>query len=218
MGSSKYPGLAACGKYDIATKKAVYGFPCTGRPAFLTGKWQYMAYGTDTCRIAVYLTRWNTTTNKREQVGYVEYDLPGMVMSWASFAIPIAYQLPVMPDSAVIGLTSSNRSITDGSYLYIDSLNFYGVASAVQNTAYSKYHLTLYPNPAKDNITVDLGMAATNDVKLRVVDLYGRVLTEAVLIAGKHTYSISVKTIPAGLYFVKLQLGEETLSQKLVVE
>lgn len=218
VGSSTVRAYAVCSKYDIVTKKPTSGFPFTGRPAHLTGKWKYAMTGTDTGKVIVLFTRWNSTTNQRENIGGAEYDFSDMVPNWASFAIPLTYFSTAMPDTAIIGFTPSNKSITNGTFVYIDSLNFYGVASAVSNTAYSKYHMTLYPNPAKDNITVDLGMAATNDVKLWVVDLYGRVMTEAALTAGKRTYPISVKTIPAGLYFVKLQIGEETQTQRLVLE
>lgn len=174
--------------------------------------------GTDTGKVIVLFTRWNSTTNQRENIGGAEYDFSDMVPNWASFAIPLTYFSTAMPDTAIIGFTPSNKSITNGTFVYIDSLNFYGVASAVQNITYSKYHLTLYPNPAKDTLTIDLGIVATDDVKLWAVDLYGRLIARATWNAGKRMYSMDLNAVPPGVYFMKLQVGEDIQTQQVLVE
>lgn len=220
-GTSAVPGLALCGKYDMVTQKPKSGFPYAGRPQSLTGKWQYMASGADKGRIAVYLTKWNTTTNTRDMVGSVEYDLPGMVMAWASFSIPIVYTSGAMPDSAIVGLVSSNKSSTAvaGSYLYVDSLNFSGTApNGISVAAGMKYSVTLSPNPAKDNLSVDFGTAVADDVKLWVADMYGRTVATADWRSGKQVYSLNLDNVAPGLYFVKMKVGEEIQAQRLVIE
>jgi hypothetical protein len=217
-GTSTVPGLAVSGKYDLATKKPKSGFAYTGRPARLTGKWQYMANGTDTGRIAVYLTKWNSVTGQRDLIGSVEYDLPGMVMSWASFSIPLSYQSAATPDSAVIGLVSSNKTATAGSYLYVDSLNFAGTTLGVSASLNTRYSATLFPNPAKGNLSIDFGTAVTDEVRLWVIDMYGRVVTEATWNSGKRVYSINLNAAAPGLYCVKLKVGGDIQTQRLVVQ
>ncbi|WP_276134850.1 T9SS type A sorting domain-containing protein [Polluticoccus soli] len=221
VGTSTVPGLAMLGKYDAVTQKPKSGVPFTGRPSHLTGKWQYMAFGTDTGRIAVYLTKWNNTTLQRDLIGQVEYDLPGMVMSWTSFAIPITYVHGTMPDSVIIGLISSNKSsnAAAGSYLYVDSLNFTGsVPDGISEITDSKYSITLSPNPAKDNLSVDFGAVVSEDVILQVIDIYGRTVTQATWARGQRVYSMQLNTVATGSYFVRSSVGEEIQMQRLVIE
>lgn len=220
-GTDVVPALALCGKYDPVTQKPKSGFPYAGRPQSLTGKWQYMASGADKGRVAVYLTKWNTATNKSDLVGSVEYDLPGMVMAWTSFSIPITYISGAMPDSAIVGLISSNKSsaAVAGSYLYVDSLNFAGtVANGISAATVSKYTATLSPNPAKDNLSIDFGTAVTDNVKLWVVDMYGRTVAGAAWNAGSRIYTMGLNTVAPGLYFVKVSVGEEMQTQRLVIQ
>lgn len=218
VGSSAVPGLAMSGKYDFVAHKPKSGFPFTGRPGSLTGKWQYVPQGTDTGRIAVYLTKWNTATNNRDFIAAVEYDLPGTVASWASFSIPITYLSAAAPDSAIIGLVSSNKGATPGTYLYVDSLNFAGFAAGISATADAKYNATLSPNPAKDNLSVDFGAVVTEDIELQVIDRYGRMVASAAWTPGSRVYSMSLGTLVPGMYFVKIKLGEDMQAQRLVVQ
>jgi hypothetical protein len=144
-----------------------------------------------------------------------------MVMAWASFSIPIAYTKGDMPDSVIIGLVSSNNGSTAvaGSYLWVDSLNFFGtVPNGVIDATNNRYSIMLSPNPAKDNLSIDFGTAVSDNVKLQVIDMYGRVVTTSEFTSGKQVYSLNLNTVAPGTYFVKLQVGEEMQTQRLVVQ
>jgi hypothetical protein len=218
VGSSTVPGLVQSGVYDIATKKPKYGFAFTGRPLNLTGKFQYMTNGTDTGRIAGYLSAWNPVSHTRDLVADFTFDFAGTVTSWTSFSISLTYESGETPDTAVIGIVSSNTTTTAGTYLYVDSLNFTGSAAGVPMAIPSKYNITLLPNPATDKLSIDLGIAATDDVKLQLTDMFGRVVTERTWHSGNRVYSMSLNTIPPGLYFVKLKLGDDIQTQQLVIQ
>jgi hypothetical protein len=218
VGTKVVPGLALSGKYDAVNLEPESGFPFTGRPAAITGKWQYMGNGSNIARIAVYLTKWNAATKTTEVIGKVEHDLPGMVMSWTSFSIPITYTSGATPDSAIIGITSSNKNATDGSYLYVDSLNFFGTVVGVQEMKASKYDLKLSPNPATENVSIDFGTTATNGVKLWVMDVYGRVVKEETFRAGERIYNMKLGDVAKGIYFVKVGAGEELQTRQLVIQ
>lgn len=218
IGTSTVPGLAMSGKYDAVNMEPESGFPFTGRPQMLTGKWQYMSNGANIGRIAVYLTKWNNTTKKTDLIGSVEHDLTGSVTTWTSFSIPITYVSGETPDSAIIGLASSNKNATAGSYLYIDSLNFYGTVVGISTVNHAKYNVILSPNPARDNVSVDLGITMAENVVVRMIDMYGRIVKEETLAPGKRMYSIDLNAIPQGLYFVTVQAGEEVQTRQLLVQ
>lgn len=220
VGSSLVPGFAQTGVYDFTNKTPKSGFAFTGRPASLTGKWQYMASGSDTSRIAVYLTKWNSTTGQTDLIAEVEYNLPGMVMSWTSFSIPLTYYSNSAPDSAIVAAVTSNRSVTAaaGTYLYLDSLNFAGTAAGIKGVNASKYKLIVSPNPAKDHISIDFGTTTTDDAVISVTDLFGRIVTEATFSKGNRVYNMHLDAMPQGLYMVKVKVGDEVQAQKLMVQ
>lgn len=75
------PGIAISGKMNATTMQPQSGFALASRPQSLTGSWQYMAYGSDQGFIYTQLTKWNTTTMKRDTVAVALQNLTGMVMN-----------------------------------------------------------------------------------------------------------------------------------------
>jgi aminopeptidase N len=65
----------------------------------------------------------------------------------------------------------------------------------------------IFPNPAADNLQVELNLRRRANLKIVIVDTVGRVrkLQPLELTSGKHTESIDISKLPAGLYFVKIQ-------------
>jgi hypothetical protein len=69
-----------------------------------------------------------------------------------------------------------------------------------------------YPNPAEDYITVDLPL--TGDISL--FNILGKELTGIFNVSGKAT--ISVSELPKGVYFVKVDFGNDFLIKKVVIK
>ena len=115
-GMGVVPGVAVSGVMDEEVLQASSGFAFGGRPASLTGMWQYMAFGNDQGYIAVYLTKWDSVTNMRETVASKTQNLSGMEMSWANFTINLIYTSGEAPDSAMIVLAASGDSPVNNSY------------------------------------------------------------------------------------------------------
>ena len=65
----------------------------------------------------------------------------------------------------------------------------------------------IYPNPASDNLQVDINLRRRATLKIAIVDTVGRVrkLQNLQLGSGKHTETMDISKLPAGLYFVKIQ-------------
>jgi len=118
------PGVATCGILDTATLQCKSGFAYASRPLYLAGSWIYMAFGADKGRIFVLLSKWSSSNNKRDTVAFTDYHLPGMVMAWAPFFLPLTYQSAEIPDSAIIFLASSGSFPAEGSFLQVDDLRF----------------------------------------------------------------------------------------------
>ncbi|MEI6747814.1 MAG: T9SS type A sorting domain-containing protein [Bacteroidales bacterium] len=157
-GMGTKPGIAVSGILNTISMEAVSGFPFTGRPEAMTGKWQYMANGADKGYISIILTHWNPTAHYRDTICYKYLPLSGMVMSWANFTIPVTYSTENFPDSAIIVLSASNANgavTAAGSYLYVDNLVFKNtVWLSADNIA--KQNFCIYPNPAHDLLNFEL--------------------------------------------------------------
>jgi alpha-tubulin suppressor-like RCC1 family protein len=77
---------------------------------------------------------------------------------------------------------------------------------------------TMYPNPAKDVVTLDYNLTDTN-ATVTIFDVTGRLVHEMALNSVSGTNELNVSAYPAGVYLVLVKQGAEVVSSsKLVVE
>lgn len=84
----------------------------------------------------------------------------------------------------------------------------------------SRLTLTAYPNPIRDQGTVEYGLPKSADVRLTVYDLLGRrvtTLARGTKKAGRHTATLDASRLTSGVYFARLRAGGQTRTQKIVV-
>ena len=221
-GMGVMPGIAATGNINMTTMSVTGGFPYTMRSMNLTGSWQYMAMAsTDAGFVAVYLTKWNTGTMKRDTVASVVKPLAGMAMSWATFSIPLTYAKPFAPDSAMIIMSSSGMTPANGSYLWVDNLAFSGTApTAVTSVTSNINNVALYPNPAKNKINLSFSSKVTTNYTAQIIDVLGKVVNARAVnaIQGINQLSFDVSTLAPGAYSLSLNDGTQSSVQKFIVQ
>jgi hypothetical protein len=229
-GGGVVPGLAVSGKINYVSPYAPkYGFPLSSRPAYLSGEWQYRGSGTDTGFIAVFLSKWNLTSMRRDTVGFVKYNLGGSVTSWTAFNIRIPYYLGIAPDSAIIALSSSKAGAgaVAGSYLYIDTLQFTGSVPTGTITLGSNAvagvkspEVSVFPNPAKGIVNISFTGSTASVVSIAVSDLNGRIVKETSVKAAetKEAIPVDISGLTQGVYFIRVTTEQFTEVKKLVVE
>ncbi|OGD71522.1 MAG: hypothetical protein A2Y64_03535 [Candidatus Coatesbacteria bacterium RBG_13_66_14] len=79
---------------------------------------------------------------------------------------------------------------------------------------------TPYPQPADGRVHLDFTLPADGRAVLTVYDLAGRrvaTLVDAELTAGRHEISWSCAEIPSGVYLVRLETSEGSLTNRLVI-
>jgi hypothetical protein len=78
----------------------------------------------------------------------------------------------------------------------------------------------LYPNPAKDFVNLDTYVPKGGDYRVRIVDLYGKVLLDEIvgMEAGLNTHHFNLEKLSAGMYMVYLGTHgmTESVHKKLV--
>jgi enterochelin esterase-like enzyme len=100
-----------------------------------------------------------------------------------------------------------------GGSLNMDNISLGGAYVGVTETLADHKHFGMYPNPANESVTLEIPVTATGDILIS--DLTGkRMLTEPV--TGQ-TQQLALTTLPEGMYLVQLNLGGQSIIQKLII-
>jgi hypothetical protein len=138
----------------------------------------------------------------------------------------INYSSGAIPDSAeiiIIGGDAENAAQKDGTYLIIDKIEFDGVNLVLSNHALNSNALSVnvYPNPAKDLITLSMDHIQSGETSIKIFNVLGKEclsykFPESVSTAREH--KIDVTNLPAGVYLIKGEQGNENFQKKLIIQ
>lgn len=215
-GMGVVPGIAVTGNIDIVSMKPKGGFPITTRPQSLTGKCQYM-YGAspnDIGFMSVTLTKWDANTNTSLPIASGIKNLTGMEMSWADFTIPITYVSSATPDTAMIVLSASGATPSNGSYLYVDNLNFTGTATSVSELN-ANHHISIFPNPSSQN---EIHVSVSNEKiqSIEIMSIEGKLVQQIEVSYPSTENAFDVSTLPSAQYLVKLHTASSVFISKFI--
>lgn len=107
-----------------------------------------------------------------------------------------------------------------GNNLFVDNIQFYNstYVGLKENNVVEAYEL--YPNPAQDQFNIDLILNSEAQVEIKVLDITGRELLQVVnsqLSSGEAKLNVSVEALPAGTYFIELNMDGTRYTEKLMV-
>ena len=213
-------GIAVSGVLDSITIMPKSGFAFSQRPANFTGKWQHMIYGSSQGSLQVTLTRWDTGLNQRVSVATANQTLSGMAMSWANFTIPFTYSDGGFPDTCIIVLKASGSVPTNNDYLWVDNLAFSGTVTGIEKYDTFLNNMIVYPNPSTESITLNLNLKSSQQIKIEVTDLTGKLIRSknAGMLQGESIQTINVSGIAKGTYLVRVVGEQATEIRKVVIE
>ena len=106
-----------------------------------------------------------------------------------------------------------------GNNIYIDDINIADPSSV--NDLEEQTALNIFPNPVNGSSDISFQLISQQNVKLGLYDLLGRNVRDIFsgqLSAGDHLFSFDKGTLGAGIYFIKLDIGGNTISKKVVIE
>jgi hypothetical protein len=84
----------------------------------------------------------------------------------------------------------------------------------------TRIEVSALPNPLSGRTRISYALPRATEVTLAIYDEAGRpvqTLHKGLTQAGRHTATWNASEVPAGVYFYKLQAGDRTLSDKLIV-
>ncbi len=76
--------------------------------------------------------------------------------------------------------------------------------------------IVVYPNPARGQININLGINSTKVQRIQVVDLSGRVVKQ-LLVSKNQSIVLPAGTLKAGVYIIRF-VGDNVTTQKIVVQ
>src|SRR5690606_23707089 len=85
----------------------------------------------------------------------------------------------------------------------------------------NKEYVSLYPNPAQENVMLKFFSNNTENTGIKLTDVTGRVVMtkEFIATAGENNVTLDVSSVPAGMYYILLSApGTQYISLKLMVE
>lgn len=107
-----------------------------------------------------------------------------------------------------------------GNNIYLDDINILGNVGIDELSG--NINFKIYPNPAEDNTIISFNLLESNNADIRIYDVIGKEVSTVFkgnLGAGEHQYSVAENTkLAAGVYFVKLTVGGESFTKKLIIK
>jgi hypothetical protein len=115
------------------------------------------------------------------------------------------------------GISGDKSQASKGSYDFW-AIKLAGNITGLKETE-TGFAASVYPNPSKGNIQIQLSSMSGPSISATVSDLLGRVVLQQELLATDQNITLDL-TLPSakGIYLLQLNAGEQTFSRKIVVE
>lgn len=120
------------------------------------------------------------------------------------------------------GLVDQVGSTKDG--VMAEILYFFGVNyiwTGIEDKSLNNLQLVAFPNPATDNVTIQVTLDNPSVISLSIYDLTGREISNLTnaesMAAGSHSFNWNTTSDGTGIYFYKLTLGNNSVAGKIMV-
>ena len=108
----------------------------------------------------------------------------------------------------------------DNLFYNVNAIDFTinGATASIDDTILQDFKL--FPNPAKDVLNLHFTMNDSNDVEILLYDLQGRTVRRVLYNnqSQKFEQSISTKDVASGIYLIKVNSGNKSVTKKLIIE
>lgn len=103
-----------------------------------------------------------------------------------------------------------------GQAMYIDNINITGATPVYSNDFNSSF--SIYPNPGKGEIYVNVNLQTAQNVKIKVMNILGKIIsTKTLSNISSGTYNIDLSNEAEGMYFVELSTEKEKTVKKITI-
>jgi hypothetical protein len=152
------------------------------------------------------------------------YTLTGLPLNSGSDNYFIFIDIPGLDTNGTYyrAITSGNTNFqnlnfeVDDQYIYPTS-----VTSIIENSSLLNNTIELYPNPAKDNVTIRYSLKEETFVSISLFDVLGNEIKTTTISgiesASAHSHLINTTNLSNGVYFVKVKLNNSENTIKFII-
>jgi hypothetical protein len=103
-----------------------------------------------------------------------------------------------------------------GNNAYVDDINL-AVPLGIKANEFENA-VTVYPNPAKDNLNINISLLENKSVNFILTDLSGKEIINQKAQGSKFIQTLDITNVAAGSYFLKVNMDGETVTRKVTVQ
>lgn len=136
----------------------------------------------------------------------------------ATFAIPftVSNNIPCDPNITVDNFYATSHV----QFAFPSAACGSTVTTGVKNIAKNEMISKIFPNPATNNVSIQVTLGSANDITVELYNAIGQKVAASKGNGnlGENTINMNLGTLNAGVYFVKIKAGNAESTKKLVVE
>lgn len=153
-------------------------------------------------------------------IPYTSYFVPADQSKWKEVKLDGA----LMPTGTALNNVKFRIELAyeGGNNFYLDEVQV-GLASSINNDLLKEQlGFNLYPNPFNSSATLSYSLNTKENVEVAIFDIAGKqiaTLSNGMQSEGKHELQINKSdlNLNSGIYFIKMMVGENTLTQKVIL-
>src|SRR5262249_44645485 len=113
--------------------------------------------------------------------------------------------------------TGNNQTATSS---YTATVTFTTAAMKADESTSDQEALTIYPNPASKELTVNFSNGVEGKVMIRLYDVSGKLMLamETSAIAGMNQQKLDLNLFPAGLYTLQITMADGSIKNQKVIK
>lgn len=166
----------------------------------------------------------------------INYDFSGVDktgkiwgLRYSEFVVPVIKALQELNDS-LISLTQKQQGEIDALQSKLNDIEARlndlqpSDAAAIQSSSDAVVtgagHLSVYPNPAKNNLTVTFDAKAKSSAAVIITDINGKTVIQksVTALAGKNTINVGINPLAQGTYILQVKIAGINASNRFVKE
>jgi hypothetical protein len=122
--------------------------------------------------------------------------------------------------SAIFRFVFTSDESDPGNNIFLDDVNLVDPTVGLKENTLSA-GLNLYPNPAKEKITIECNTLESHNINIEVIDVLGKKITsidKGKVDAGSHEFELFTSAYKSGVYFVNISVDGNRIVKRLVIQ
>lgn len=196
----------------------VGGMPVIQIPETLSGYYKYTPSVNDVATASVRLFRYNTSLGEPELLAEESLSLEPSA-NYTPFELNVQYNAYPPPDTVNVSFSVENSYQTKtGGILIVDDLNITFKPVSVE-TVKDGLEARVFPNPAKDNLFVELGNIYNGNYTISLFNSSGaEVINKAIKAKSNTVIKIDISSLYSGLYLYRIFSPNGMMQGKVIVK